>query len=75
MSTNGFFVDWNGDARRVERPGLGYSCGPVMTKGQGGDVYQAVDVMDSEGFVIHEAVYYPTLDAIKAIGVTVNLVD
>ena len=75
MALNGYFVDWNGDTRRVERPGFGYSCGPVTTKGQGANVYQAVDILDSDGFVTHEAVYYPTLDAIKAIGVPVNLVD
>jgi hypothetical protein len=75
IAIEGFFVDWNGDTRRVERPGLGYSCGPVGTKGQGTNAYQAVDVLDSEGFVTHEAVYYPTLDAIKAVGVVVNLVD
>ena len=75
MATTGFFVDWNGDTRRVERPGAGYSCGPIATKGTGADAYQSVDVLDSEGFVTHEAVYYPTLEAIEALGVSIKLVE
>jgi hypothetical protein len=75
MADTGFFVDWNGDTRRVGSPGTGYSCSPVTMRGAGVEAYQAVDVLDSEGFVIHEAVYYPTLEAIKAVGVSVNLVE
>lgn len=75
MAIEGFFVDWNGDTRRVESPGLGFSCGPVQTRGQGSGVYQAIDILDSKGFVVHEAVYYPTLDALRAVGVEVNLVS
>jgi hypothetical protein len=40
-----------------------------------GEPYQAIDVIDSSGFVIHEAVYYPTLEALKAVGVVINLVQ
>lgn len=72
---SGFFVDWNGDTRRVESPGSGYSCSPVRTMMCEGEPYQAVDVIDSSGFVIHEAVYYPTLDALKAVGVVINLFE
>ena len=75
MAPTGFFVDWNGDTRRVERPGVGYTCGHITSKGTGKNAYMAVDVLDSEGFVTHEAVYYPTLDAIQALGVSVNLVE
>ncbi|POR07978.1 hypothetical protein [Diaphorobacter sp. LR2014-1] len=75
MAASGFFVDWNGDTRRVECPGNGYTCSPVLDKLCEGKPYQAVDVLDTAGFVIHEAVYYPTLDALKAVGVVINLVQ
>lgn len=70
MDKNGFFVDWNGDTRKVEAPGDGYSC-EVVDCG----AYLRVDVLDSEGFVCHEATYYQTLDALKAVGVEVRLVE
>lgn len=75
MTATGFFVDWDGGTRRVECPGHGYSCSPVLDKMCEGEPYQAIDVIDSSGFVIHEAVYYPTLDALKAVGVVINLVQ
>lgn len=74
LPTKGFFVDWNGDTRRMERPGLGYTC-QVRHKVCEGSPYIALDVIDSAGFVTHEAVYYPSLTALKAVGVTVNLVE
>ena len=73
-STTGFFVDWNGDTRRVERPGRGYTCA-MRNASLEGKPYQAVDVIDSEGFVTHEAVYYASLKALKAVGVTINLIE
>jgi hypothetical protein len=33
-----------------------------------------VDVVDSEGFVVHECTFFPTLEALRAAGVVVNLV-
>jgi len=75
MAASGFFVDWNGVTRRVDCPGNGYQCSPVLDKMCEGKTYQAVDVLDTSGFVIHEAVYYPTLDALKAVGVVINLVQ
>ncbi len=65
----GFFVDWDGNTRRVEAPGSGYTCQPVEKPG-----YLGLAVVDPEGFVCHEAVYYPSLDALRGVGVTVNLV-
>lgn len=70
----GYFVDWNGDTRSIANLGGGYSCTPLVEKVCEGKPYQAVDILDAGGFVIFEAVYYPTLDDIKALGVTVNLV-
>lgn len=66
----GFFVDWDGNTRRTEAPGSGYTCQLVEHAN-----YLGVDVIDHEGFVCHEAVYYPTQDALRAVGVTVNLVE
>ena len=65
MVETGFFVDWDGNTRRTEAPGAGYTCtvdGPNC------------DVLDEEGCVIHEATYYATLAEIEALGVTVKLV-
>lgn len=71
----GYFVDWNGDTRSVANPGPGLYCGHVVTRGEGAKAWQSVDVLKSEGEVIFEAVYYPTTDAIAALGVPVNLVQ
>lgn len=65
----GFFVDWDGNTRRVEAPGAGYSCQVVQRADHLG-----VNVVDAEGFVCHEATHYSTLDALRAVGVTVILV-
>ena len=62
----GFFVDWNGTTRRVEAPGDGYTC-QVVDRG-----HQGVDVIDSAGFVCHEATYFHTLADIEAAGVVVS---
>ena len=68
MMKTGFFVDWNGDTRRVDAPGEGMEC-QVVDRGHAG-----VDVMDSQGFVIHEATLFPTLEAVAAAGVVVKLI-
>lgn len=65
----GFFVDWDGHTRRVEAPGDGLEC-QVLNKGS----YVGVDVLASDGCVIHEATYFPTLAAVQAAGVEVHLV-
>lgn len=65
----GYFVDWDGHTRRVEAPGDGYSC-QVCKKPS----CLGVDVLDPEGFVCHEAVYYPSLDALHVVGVAIKLV-
>lgn len=64
----GFFVDWDGNTRRTEAPGPGMSC-----RVYDADDYRRVDVIDREGFVTYEAVYYPTVEAIQAVGVNVNM--
>lgn len=68
MRTPGFFVDWNGDTRPIASPGGTFEC--IV------DVKRVhVDVVDSQGFVVHECSYFPTLEAVEAAGVVVNLVQ
>lgn len=68
MTIVGFFVDWSGNTRRTEQPWESYEC--IV------DEHTAhVVVADSEGFVIHECSYFPTLEAAEAAGVSVNLVQ
>lgn len=66
MTQHGFFVDWNGDTRRTEATGEFYSCKVIG---------EHVDVIDSEGFVIHECQFFPTLKSVEAAGVIVNLIE
>jgi hypothetical protein len=68
MMATGFFVDWDGNTRRVGAPGDGLEC-QVVDRG-----YAAVDVLDSQGFVVHEATFFPTLEAVAAAGVIINLI-
>lgn len=74
MTIKGYFVDWNGDTRRVESPGAGMSC-KVVPRLLDGVEYRSVDVVDAAGFVTHEATYFETLDELTAAGVTVNLTE
>ena len=69
LPTTGFFVDWDGNTRQVESPGDGYSCEVARRSG-----YLGVDVLDSEGCICFEAVFYRTPDELKAVGVVINLV-
>lgn len=69
QATNGYFVDWNGDTRRVATPGPGLACN-VVDRGS----YTGVDVIDSAGFVCHEATYFATLADVEKAGVAVNLI-
>jgi len=74
MAPSGFFVDWDGNTRRTEAPGDSMTC-TVMERQLNGQPYLGVDVLDYNGFVIHEATFFPTREAIEAAGVTVNLVE
>ena len=67
-TSTGFFVDWDGKTRRVASPGAGLFC-RVIERGHTG-----VDVIDADGFVIHEATYFATLEAVSSAGVAVELV-
>lgn len=65
----GFFVDWDGNTRRIDSPGEGLSC-KVVDRGD----YTGVDVIDAAGFVCHEATYFPTLADVEAAGVAINFI-
>lgn len=67
--TTGYFVDWNGDTRRFESPGDGYTC-RISDRS-----FPSVDVIDPAGFVCHEATFFPTLEAVCAAGIKVNLIE
>ena len=69
----GFFVDWDGNTRRTEAPGLGMSC-VVMRRELNGEPYLGVDVLDHEHFVIHEATFFPNIQSLEQMGITVRLV-
>lgn len=66
----GFFVDWDGKTRRVEAPGQGMTC-EIVNRSLNGVPYKGVDVLDHDGFVMHEATHYASLDALRAVGVDV----
>lgn len=68
MPIAGFFVDWNGYTRRTEQPGDFFEC--IVDERAA-----HVDVVDSEGFVVHECSFFPTLDAVEAAGVSINLIE
>lgn len=67
-TSTGFFVDWDGKTRRVASPSAGLSC-RVIERG-----CTCVDVNDADGFVIHQATFFPTLEAVSSAGVAVELV-
>lgn len=63
----GFFVDWDGKTRRVEAPGDGYTCQVVQRNG-----YIGVDMLDGDGDVWYEAVYYAKAEDVLAVGVPIH---
>ena len=63
----GFFVDWDGFTRRFESPGADFTCRMSDRK------WPSVDVIDSSGFVVHEATYFATLADVEAADVVVTL--
>jgi hypothetical protein len=64
----GFFIDWDGNARPVAKPGKGWRCEvDLKTK--------YVMVFGKHGTLDHESTYYPTLEAIAAKGIKAELVE
>jgi len=63
----GYFIDWNGQARSTAEPGGGYLC-DVDT----GARYVAI--VTKSGVLVHEATLYRSLEAIRKAGITAPLV-
>ncbi|HCF9660124.1 TPA: hypothetical protein NI776_001851 [Pseudomonas aeruginosa] len=59
---HGYFVDWNGDARLTAAPGDGFSCQVNVETAH-------VDVVDSEGFVVHECSFFRTFESMNSAGI------
>lgn len=68
MTIKGFFVDWNGDTRRTENPGPGYTCQVDLERNY-------VDVIDGGGFVIFESSYFPTLESVATADIETKLIE
>ena len=61
----GFFVDWDGNVRRTDKPGAGYSC--TVRDFGGADQHKVVYVTaDDLGHIVFEATFYETLADIEA---------
>jgi hypothetical protein len=65
---SGYFIDWDGNTRPVERPGKGY-------RAEVDPVAKYVAILNKYGAVYHESTLYPTLDAVAKAGIRVSLVE
>jgi hypothetical protein len=63
----GFFIDWDGNARSTLDPGGGYLCDVDLAA-------RYIAVTTKSGAVMHEATFYKTMDDIKKAGITASLV-
>lgn len=64
----GFFVDWNGNARRTEDAG-----GDLVVEVDTASRYVAL--YTKNGTLMHEATYYKSMDDLAKKGIKANLVD
>ncbi|PPD23468.1 MAG: hypothetical protein CTY24_04175 [Methylobacter sp.] len=64
----GFFVDWNGNARRTEDAG-----GDLVVDVDTASKYVAL--YTANGTLMHEATYYKTLEDMEKKGIKASLVD
>lgn len=65
--SDGYFVDWDGNARSTSDPGGGYYC----------DIDHAaryVAVLGKGGALVHESTFYKTLAAIEKAGIKAAVV-
>lgn len=67
MSTNGYFIDWNGGLRSTSDPGEDFVC-EIDT------VARYVAVMTPKGTLVHEATLYRTLDDIVKAGIKASFI-
>lgn len=64
---HGYFIDWNGKARRTDDPGGGYVCDIDKPA-------RYVAITTANGALVHEATLYRSLDDIAKAGITADLV-
>jgi hypothetical protein len=67
LTPDGFFVDWDGNARSTLDPGGGYLC-------ETDPVARYVAIMTSSGALVHEGTFYASMDAIAKAGIKAALV-
>jgi hypothetical protein len=67
MAAEGFFIDWDGNARSTSDPGGGYLC-------EADTVARYVAIMTKSGALMHEGTYYKTLADIEKAGIKASLV-
>jgi len=67
MSTDGFFMDWDGNIRSVSDPGGGYLC-------EADAVARYVAITARNGTLVHEATFYKSLADIEKAGIRGTLV-
>jgi hypothetical protein len=63
----GFFVDWDGNARSTLAPGGGYRCETDVSA-------RYVAITTPSGALVHEASYYKNLADIEKAGIRASLV-
>lgn len=66
-NTEGFFIDWDGNARSVSDPGGGYLVEADM-------VAKYVAITTKTGTLVHEGTYYKTMEAIAKAGINAPFV-
>ena len=64
--SEGYFIDWNGKARRTEDPGGGYVCEVDLPA-------RYVAVLAKGGALMHEATFYKSLEDIAKAGIRAEL--
>ncbi|HEY8214281.1 MAG TPA: hypothetical protein VIG36_09165 [Methylocystis sp.] len=67
MAVEGYFIDWDGNARSVSDPGGGYSC-------EADTVARYVAIMTKTGALMHEGTCYKSLADIEKAGIKASLV-
>ncbi|HAF00114.1 MAG TPA: hypothetical protein DCO68_11970 [Methylophilaceae bacterium] len=64
----GYFIDWDTKLRSTDHPGKGHHCEIDRAS-------RYVAVKDKYGSMIHEATFYPSLEAVAKAGIKSQLVD
>jgi len=66
-SSEGVFIDWDGNARSVADPGGGYLCETDL-------VAKYVAVTTKTGTLVHEGTYYKSMADVAKAGIKAELV-